>query len=35
MATSKEIYDLSAYSICDSIDEMLASQELDMIVHRK
>lgn len=31
MATSKEIYDLSAYSLYDSIEKMLENEELDMI----
>lgn len=31
MATSKEIYDLSAYALYDDIERMLASEELDVI----
>lgn len=31
IATSKDIYDLSAYALYDSIDAMLANEELDMI----
>lgn len=31
MATAQETYDLSGYALYDSIDKMLASEELDMI----
>ncbi|THF83284.1 Gfo/Idh/MocA family protein [Cohnella fermenti] len=31
MATSKDVYDLSAYALYESVEDMLANEELDMI----